>query len=59
MAQLEDPANLAPIPEERCRLLFPSLMQTGLRRKDGRLLMLDCVVTTPSMLRICGISTTR
>jgi site-specific recombinase XerD len=44
MAQLEDPAALARIPDERCRLLFPLLMQTGLRQKDGRMLPLDCVV---------------
>jgi integrase len=45
MAQLEEPANLARIPDERCRLLIPLLMQTGLRQKDARLLPPDCVLT--------------
>ncbi|HEX5402319.1 MAG TPA: hypothetical protein VFX16_08460 [Pseudonocardiaceae bacterium] len=45
MAQLEASDTIARIPDDRCRLLFPLLMQTGLRQKDGRLLELDCVIT--------------
>jgi integrase len=44
MTQLEDQANLDRIPEERCRLLIPLLMQTGLRQGDGRFLPLDCLI---------------
>lgn len=44
MTQLEDPANLDRLTDPRWRLLFPLLMQTGLRLGDATALPVDCVV---------------
>ncbi|WP_413769008.1 tyrosine-type recombinase/integrase [Rhodococcus pyridinivorans] len=44
MAQLEDPANLDLLTDPRWRLLFPLLMQTGLRVNDALHLPQDCLV---------------
>lgn len=45
MAQLEDEANLDQLTDPRMRLLFPLLMQTGLRLNDALKLPTDCVTT--------------
>ena len=44
MAQLESPDNLAKLTDPRWRLLFPLLMETGLRVNDALHLPQDCVV---------------
>ncbi|MFZ3392427.1 site-specific integrase [Rhodococcus sp. 7Tela_A2] len=44
MAQLEDPTNLDKLTDPRWRLLFPLLMQTGLRINDALHLPQDCLV---------------
>jgi site-specific recombinase XerD len=44
MAQLESAANLDKLTDRRWRLLFPLLMETGLRLNDALHLPLDCVV---------------
>ena len=43
MAQLEDAANLDKLTDPRWRLLFPLLMETGLRINDALHLAQDCV----------------
>jgi integrase len=43
MAQLEDAANLAKLTDPRWRLLFPLLIETGLRINDALHLAQDCV----------------
>lgn len=45
MTQLEDEANLDQLTDPRMRLLFPLLMQTGLRLNDALKLPADCVTT--------------
>jgi len=44
MAQLENAANLDKLTDRRWRLLFPLLMETGLRLNDALHLPLDSVV---------------
>lgn len=44
MAQLEAPANLAKLTDPRWRLLFPLLIETGLRLGDAMRLPQDCLV---------------
>jgi site-specific recombinase XerD len=44
MAQLESPANLDKLTDRRWRLLFPLLIETGLRINDALHLPQDCVV---------------
>jgi integrase len=44
MAQLESPENLAKLTDPRWRLLFPLLMETGLRINDALHLPQDCVI---------------
>lgn len=44
MAQLGSPENLAKLTDPRWRLLFPLLMETGLRVGDALHLPQDCVV---------------
>jgi site-specific recombinase XerD len=44
MAQLESAGNLDKLTDRRWRLLFPLLMETGLRLNDALHLPLDCVV---------------
>lgn len=44
MAQLENPENLAKLTDPRWRLLFPLLIETGLRINDALNLPPDCVV---------------
>ena len=44
MAQLESAENLAKITDPRWRLLFPLLMETGLRINDALHLPQDCVI---------------
>ena len=44
MAQLEAPRNLDKLTDPRWRLLFPLLMQTGLRSNDALHLGQDCLV---------------
>jgi site-specific recombinase XerD len=44
MAQLENPANLDKLTDRRWRLLFPLLMETGLRINDALHLPQDCVI---------------
>jgi site-specific recombinase XerD len=44
MTQLENPANLDKLTDRRWRLLFPLLIQTGLRINDALHLPQDCVV---------------
>ena len=44
MAQLESPANLDKLTDPRWRLLFPLLIETGLRINDALHLPHDCVV---------------
>jgi integrase len=43
MAQLESPENLAKLSDPRWRLLFPLLMETGLRVNDALHLPQECV----------------
>lgn len=44
MAQLESPEDLAKLTDPRWRLLFPLLMETGLRLNDALHLPQDCVI---------------
>ena len=44
MAQLENTENLAKLPDPRWKLLFPLLMETGLRLNDALHLGQDCIV---------------
>lgn len=44
MAQLEDAANLDKLTDPRWRLLFPLLIETGLRINDALHLSQDCVI---------------
>ncbi|WP_083420293.1 tyrosine-type recombinase/integrase [Mycolicibacterium llatzerense] len=44
MAQLESPENLAKLTDPRWRLLFPLLIETGLRINDALYLAQDCVI---------------